>query len=195
MRRRRAWHLSAIAGTAAASLVRRGPVRGQLRRQPWTPSRQSGRPRAARGPVTRVLLKPGAPGCWGPLSWASESSFVTVLRPCLTGPARPGSLARCGEHATAAGPGSVIQVAFKLDQPQAGPRPLRLRSCDGTPLAPLRLQVAPLRAAQVACAAVHVGLRTFSVVRRAAALACPSTSRHWQHDLCLMPWWHSGSGS
>jgi hypothetical protein len=192
MRRRRAWHLSAIAGTAAASLMRRGPVRGQLRRQPWTPSRQSGRPRAARGPVTRVLLKPGAPGCWGPLSWASESSFVTVLRPCLTGPARPGSLARCGEHATAAGPGSVIQVA--LDQPQAGPRPLRLRSCDGTPLAPLRLQVAPLRAAQVACAAVHVGLRTFlsGVLRHSRARA---QSGHWQHDLYLMPWWHSGSGS
>jgi hypothetical protein len=106
MRRRRAWHLSAIAGTAAASLVRRGPVRGQLRRQPWTPSRQSRRPRAARGPVTRVLLKPGAPGCWGPLSWAFGSFFRHGFAPS-TGPARPGSLARCGEHATAAGPGSV----------------------------------------------------------------------------------------
>jgi hypothetical protein len=133
----------------------------------------------ARGP--RLL------GAWGPLSWASESSFVTVLRPFFTGPARPraGSLARCGEHATAAGPGSVIQVA--LDQPQAGPRPLRLRSCDGTPLAPLRLQASGLRGR--ARWLVHL------LVRRAAALACPSTSGHWQHDLCLMPWWHSGSGS
>ena len=49
---------------------------------------------------------PGPPAAGARFLGASGSFFRHGFAPS-TGPARPGSLARCGEHATAAGPGSV----------------------------------------------------------------------------------------